>query len=75
MAGRRGAHTSRTDNMLKHKIRKSRKNILNLLESAVSDEKQNKVEYTKVNKKAKREKERVKGELPCFTQVTCLLRD
>jgi len=41
--------------MLKHKIRKSRKNILSLLESVQVEEDKQSPEYTKVNKRDKRE--------------------
>jgi hypothetical protein len=45
--------------MLKHKIRKSRKNILSLLE-AVSQEDSSRAEYSKVTKKEKRQQEKDK---------------
>ena len=45
--------------MLKHKIRKSRKNILSLLESdADKDRKENISEYSEVRKKGKKEKKK-----------------
>ena len=56
----RPGNTSR-QKMLKHKIRKSRKNILTLLEGVSFDEKQEKPDYTKVNKKDKKHKEKIKG--------------
>ena len=48
--------------MLKHKIRKSRKNILSLLESVKDDEedarKENIPEYSEITKRGKKEKKK-----------------
>ena len=48
--------------MLKHKIRKSRKNILSLLEAVSSESQQEKTEFSRQGKKDKKRKEKTAGE-------------
>ena len=48
--------------MLKHKIRKSRKNILSLLEAVSSETQQEKPELSRQGKKDKKRKEKAAGE-------------